>query len=196
MRSLTFCAPCLRDWRAKLRLHLLLSLWMIACYFPTQYLRLHPPISFTPDAPFWPSWSIIYQSVFLLHTAAIWLTLDLTRARRYCLELAVCFGIAGVIFWIMPTHVARPGSDSWIYHWLVRQLDGPHNAFPSLHATMGLLAVLHLKPMFHKWRGLLWLWLLFLLASTLVTHQHVWMDLPAGLALGWAVHAFHSPYRS
>lgn len=186
-----FIETCRRDAGIKLALHLGVSLWIILCYYPPQVWPVREPILLSSTRlPFYPEWSIVYQSVFLLHTAAIWCSPDALRAWSYVRAISLAFAIGAVCFWLLPTRVARPADDSWFYQWLIVRVDGLGNAFPSLHAAMGLLGVLHLNESWQRARPTLLIWLGFLLVSTLLTRQHVWQDLVAGLTLAFVIHLF------
>ncbi len=180
------------DAASKLKLHVGISLWIMLCYYPPQHFPLREPVLLKPDLlPFLPSWAVIYQSVFLLHTYAIWGAKNARAAWQYVRELAAAFAIGAVFFWLWPTRIERPASpSSWLYEWLIARADGAGNAFPSLHAAFGLLAVLHVRQ--RHGQPVLWLWLGFMLVSTLLTRQHVWQDLPAGLVLGLGIHRWFS----
>jgi membrane-associated phospholipid phosphatase len=95
-----------------------------------------------------------------------------------------------VAFWFFPTVSPRPtAGGTAIYECLITSVDGTRNAFPSLHAAMGTLALwtlrrhlsaIHARKAAH---GLLFLWWSALLYSTLATRQHRLLDIMAGVAL-------------
>lgn len=189
MMNSQLCKTWRIDAGAKLGLHAGVSLWIMLCYFPPQIWPVHEPhVLASNGLPFHPWWAVVYQSIFLLHTAAIWCVRDAHASWNYVRELGLAFAAGAAVFWLWPTRVIRPEHDSWCYEWLIVRVDGPGNAFPSLHAAMGLLGVLHLSSRWPAWRAALWSWLGFMLVSTLLTHQHVWQDLAAGLVLALVIH--------
>ncbi|MCX6855585.1 MAG: phosphatase PAP2 family protein [Verrucomicrobia bacterium] len=166
------------------------------CYFPPQVWPVREPTAMASSfLPFYPGWSVIYQSVFLLHTAAIWCVPSARASLHYVREVSLAFAMAAVVFWIWPTHVIRPDDAPWFYEWLIVRVDGPGNAFPSMHAAMGLLGVLHLGAAWPRARPALFIWLGFMLVSTLLTRQHVWQDLIAGLVLALTIHLLNKHRR-
>ena len=173
----------------KLAWHAALGIWMGLCYYPPQVWPLFsagevPLLLLEPQVPFSPVWVLVYQSVFLLHTAAIWLPVQVSRTRSYCLVVGISFLVGAGFFWFLPMKVAQLQTDSWLYHALIASVDGPRNAFPSLHAAMataGLLWVRALVPA--RVTRMLALWWLALLYSALAVGQHRLIDLVAGIGL-------------
>ena len=160
------------------------------CYFPPQWWPWRepalPPAWFGEEAiPFMPGWALVYQSVFLLHAAAMLLGGGMGLARRYALAVAGAYALAAVCFWCWPTFVVRPASSSVLFRVLVSSMDGPGNALPSLHAAMSVLGVLRF---WKSGRGLvraaLMLWWAAMTFATLALHQHRVVDLLAGSLLG------------
>ncbi len=134
--------------------------------------------------PFMPAWAIVYQSVFLLHTAAFWIGNDMVRVRDYGISIALVFLAGAVIFWLAPTTAARPLTNNVIYCALITNIDGTRNALPSLHAAISTLGVIRFWPGSSAiMRGLLAAWWAALLFSTLATRQHRVVDLFAGILL-------------
>ena len=182
---------------SKLALHAGVSLWIFLCYYPPQTFSVREPHVLAADLlPFQPWWAVVYQSVLLLHTAAIWCTRDARLSWLYVREVGLAFVAGAAVFWVWPTRVVRPDHDSWCYEWLITRVDGPGNLFPSLHAAMGLLGVLHMNRHWPAWRSSLWCWLGLLLVSTLFTHQHVWQDLMAGMILACTIHLLSNRHSS
>lgn len=65
------------------------------------------------------------------------------------------------------------------------QADGPHNLVPSLHVTYASLCILGFQAAAREWRTrVAWgLWLVTIMASTVLVHQHHLLDVASGLAL-------------
>lgn len=149
-----------------------------------------PTLGIDQWVPFQPAWALIYQSVFIVYTLAFWLPRDIDAVKRYARNLIAVYVVGAVIFWLYPTLSPRPDhAESSLHYWLISAVDGPRNAFPSLHAAMGLLAAVtlsgHLKAcrVSPWWRVALALWWVALLYSTLATRQHRLLDLLAGICL-------------
>jgi PAP2 superfamily len=182
----------------KLLWHTGVGAWIALCYYPPQCTPWRSAILLEPAfgeslVPFMPEWALVYQSVFLLHTAAFWANNDLRRVRRYGFSIALSFAVGALCFWVWPTQVKRPSSDNFIYQWLIVKVDGPSNAFPSLHAAMATLGVIRFWPNANALgRCFLTAWWSLLLFSTLATLQHRIIDLVFGtllaLIISWIVH--------
>jgi hypothetical protein len=103
------------DAASKLKLHVSISLWIMLCYYPPQHFPLREPVLLKPDLlPFLPDWAVIYQSVILLHTYAIWGAENARTAWKYVRELAVAFAVGAVFFWLWPTRIERPRSTFFV----------------------------------------------------------------------------------
>jgi len=65
------------------------------------------------------------------------------------------------------------------------QADGPHNLVPSLHVTYASLCILSFQAAAREWRTrAAWgLWLVTIMASTVLVHQHHLLDVVSGLGL-------------
>jgi membrane-associated phospholipid phosphatase len=65
------------------------------------------------------------------------------------------------------------------------QADGPHNLVPSLHVTYASLCILSFQAAAPEWRTrAAWgLWLVTIMASTVLVHQHHLLDVVSGLGL-------------
>lgn len=120
------------------------------------------------------------------------LILQETEFRKYVWVLVVTSVISALCFLLLPSGVPRDGIDvdgaSRLYQWLV-QVDAPRNAFPSEHASLGLIAVLALfagkRAGWVKCAGCAWLVAIYW--ATIATRQHLVFDLITGAALGGAV---------
>jgi membrane-associated phospholipid phosphatase len=180
----------------KLACHAAVGASIVVFYCGPQYWPLFPAVpapvlGIDQRIPFQPAWALVYQSVFIVYTLAFWLPRDIDAVKRYARNLAAVYAFGAVIFWLYPTLSPRPDqTGSSLHHWLISAVDGPRNAFPSLHAAMGLLAVVtlcsHLRAcrVSPSWRVALTLWWIALLYSTLATRQHRVLDLLAGICLG------------
>ena len=180
----------------KLACHAGVGAWITIFYYGPQRWPLYPArpapmLAVDGWVPFQPEWALVYQSVFIVHTLAFWLPRDPEAVKRYARSVAAVFVCGAVVFWLYPTISPRPAeSGSFLHQWLISAVDGQRNAFPSLHAAMGLLAALavgsHLRAcrVSPWWRAALALWWIAMLYSTLATRQHRLLDLLAGILLG------------
>jgi membrane-associated phospholipid phosphatase len=180
----------------KLACHAAVGAWIALFYYGPQLWPLFPArsaplLAIDHWVPFQPVWALAYQSVFIVHTLALWLPRDPEAVKRYARNLVAVFACGAVVFWLYPTLSPRPAqSGSSLHYWLISAVDGPRNAFPSLHAAMGLLAAAavldHLRAcrVSRSWRVALALWWIASLYSTLATRQHRLLDLLAGICLG------------
>jgi hypothetical protein len=97
--------------------------------------------------------------------------------------------ICGTIFLLFPASLGfdRVLPDTPPYDQLfavIFQLDHPHNLVPSLHVVFSACIILAVSSKLKTWAsGLLMIWLIAILASTLLIHQHHLLDVAAGLAL-------------
>lgn len=185
-----------RHWRTKLACHAAVGAWIALFYYGPQVWPLFatrpaPMLAWDDWIPFQPAWALVYQSVFIVHTLALWVPGNREAVMRYAFKLAAVFACGAVVFWLYPTLSPRPDhSGSFLHDRLISSVDGPRNAFPSLHAAMGLLAVFtvcgHLRAcrISPRWRRALAVWWIALLYSTLATRQHRLPDLLAGICLG------------
>jgi membrane-associated phospholipid phosphatase len=180
----------------KLACHAAVGAWIALVYYGPQVWPLFPaqPAPELPLdhwVPFQPAWALVYQSIFIVHTLALWLPREAEAVQRYARNLAAVFACGAVVFWLYPTLSPRPvQSESLLHAWLISAVDGPRNAFPSLHAAMGLLTVVAVGNHFRAchvsrwWRVALAFWWIAMLYSTLATRQHRLLDLLAGILLG------------
>jgi fatty acid desaturase len=165
-----------------------------ALYFGTLHVPLFAAQVLTPTAvdaaiPFVPLFVVPYLSFFLL----VLLPLLVMSDRRELWDAAFGFGMIVVVssltFLVWPT--AIPFSD---IHPLTRgivavDLDG--NAFPSLHASLGLYCALCARRKLQTAlaRYSLLLWTSLVVVSALLIKRHLAVDIAGGALLGWATYA-------
>ncbi len=187
----------LANWPIKLLGGALLTFLFCAGYFGIQRHAIFPATRFTPTGvdraiAFSPAWAWAYQSVYPLMLLA-WLIERTDDLRRYFSGFVIVSLIGFTCFSLWPIEMPRPtaGVPSGMYGLLIRY-DGPTNCFPSLHlalATFTACAVVVATD--GRLRGLLrWIlpiWIALIGFATLATKQHYFVDLPAGIVLGWSV---------
>ncbi|MGD0058335.1 MAG: phosphatase PAP2 family protein [Verrucomicrobiia bacterium] len=188
-------------WRTKLLLTLGLPVGFCAGYLLLQRHPWRPVTSMKPlvldqMTPFVPGAIYLYESLWLLMPIAPWLIRSRADLNRYSAGVIV-IAVAGFLtFWIFPTAVLRPALPSeanGLYRALIR-IDGPANAFPSLHVAFAIYHAAWCGAVLPKRVGwIIWPWAMAIVASTLLTKQHVALDAIAGAAVGWAGYRLFAP---
>lgn len=144
-----------------------------------------PHFVFEAAIPFIPEMAWIYLSLPL----ALALTPFVLRRKReivpFFFTLTAQVLIAGAVYVVHPFSCAWPprNSEAAVFRFMdVVNLD--FNQLPSLHLAFATSLVLVFGRRYPAARVLLWIWLLAVAASTLLTHEHQVLDLVAGIALG------------
>lgn len=113
--------------------------------------------------------------------------------RRYILSVAWTAFFSHLVFLIVPNGVTREAIDAdaapFVYQWLVLA-DEPRNAFPSLHASLSILAGLaanRSSKIHMPFKILAWLWVVGIFWSTIALRQHYAVDLISGGGLALIV---------
>ncbi len=183
----------------KLLLAVVLNLWVCVPYYTLQRLVFFPvtPMAETTldrALPFVPGAAWVYVSLFVALPVPPLLLTDRRDLGRYCAGLVLVSVISDFFFLCTPTGVARPPGQAWdVAYRLVLATDVPLNACPSLHASLAVFTALwcdRLAGSFahpRRWRMAAWSWTVAVLLSTLLTRQHVLLDLVAGAALALGV---------
>jgi membrane-associated phospholipid phosphatase len=191
--------------RRKIVLSVLLTGGILAAYLA---LQLHPLFSVTVMKPGWvdrivpfvPGGVYLYESLWLMMPIAPWLMTSRRELDRYAGALISIAATAFLIFLFHPTAISRPeypqGANA-VYGLLMR-MDNELNAFPSLHSAFAVFhaACCHAVFSTSSWHKglpwLFWVWAFAIIASTLLTKQHVFADAIAGAILGIGFYfAFH-----
>lgn len=157
------------------------------------YLPVELAVPLVPEA-IW-----VYFSMFLLFCLPLF-TLPRERARNEALAAILGLLVSALIWLLLPARLGfervLPIGYETLYE-LIFILDAPHNLVPSLHLVFSTLSVLACgrdaaKPI----RLGLWIWLVCIAVSTLLTHQHHVLDVVTGfmvavvcrsLVLRWAI---------
>lgn len=142
--------------------------------------------------PFVP-WTIVpYWSIDLLYGLSIFICTTRRELDRHAQRLLAVQLISIAFFIALPLRFSfdRPAADG-LFGALFTALgsfDKPFNQAPSLH--IGLLIVIWVTLARHcapRWRWALHVWMTLIGLSILTTYQHHFIDLPTGLAVGFAV---------
>ncbi len=182
-------------------LHLILSVFLIIgvyqFYFWCQHNVIEQPrdlrLGIDERIPYWPIWVWIYS--FLYYPMILYINLVVESPREFT-HLAISYilllGFQIIVFILFPVQTpegwrARHGRRNLSERFLafVQSIDGRSNSFPSMHCSVAMLTALHLVP--HLGPSIFAFPVLIGL-SCLFTKQHFVIDVPVGLALGWATH--------
>ena len=187
--------------RSNLRLKLALSAVLTSGIWTTYlFLQRHvlfPVTAMHPTAldrmiPFAPGTVYLYESLWLIMPIAPWLMMSREELIRYTQGLLLVSLIGFAVFVLYPASSPRPqgGHDlNALYRAMIR-VDNELNALPSLHAAFAVFHGACCHALFNRgvWhqriRLLIWLWVAGIVASTLLTKQHVVVDVAAGVVLG------------
>jgi membrane-associated phospholipid phosphatase len=144
--------------------------------------------------PLVPSFTLIYMSIYALFLAVPFVL----RTRREIVHLAgaqtITIVIAGICFLLVPARLAfAPPTDSELGSWrelfhFADRLNLDYNLVPSLHVALSVVCI----EMFASRAGsggklFLRGWGVLIAASTLLTHQHHFLDVITGFLLALTV---------
>lgn len=144
--------------------------------------------------PFVPGFIWAYFSMNLLFIAPPFL-LNATQLQVLGKRLLIGTLISSLIFLIIPTHLgfSRTLPTDPLYQSIFSglfKLDKPHNLVPSLHVVYSALTIfLYVRVSTRIASKIAWLlWLVLIMASTLLVHQHHLADVFMGLVVAIAIH--------
>lgn len=143
--------------------------------------------------PFIASFIWLYVSMYLLLFMPLFL-LNSNALRKLAIELIIATIVAAVIFLLIPCHLGfiRVIPDTPLYQLLYSQLfnlDHPYNLIPSLHVAFSTSIVLSLTANAKKYLSyLFYLWLIGIISSTILIHQHHLLDVITGSGLSLLIH--------
>jgi hypothetical protein len=184
-------------WRAKLVATIVVCVVFWTCYLLLSRHAFFPIHQLTQTAldrwaGFRPSpWAWIYESIFLLTGIIPWLAVSPEQLRRYLSGFAALSFCSFVVFVVFPVASPRPAViEESPFLLFVTRIDGPLNAFPSLHAGCLIYNLKFLNRLFEGRihplaASALWMWATLILFATLATKQHYAADILAGGLLGW-----------
>jgi membrane-associated phospholipid phosphatase len=185
-------------WREKLRLTAVLNVLFWGFYLFLSRHALLPvhtlPMTWLDRwAGFQPHlWAWVYESNFLLGGVFPWLIVSREELRRYAAGFALLSVVCFVVFALFPVASPRPANlEASPFLIFITRVDGPLNAFPSLHAGFVIYSLAWARRLsgrrLNLWvASLLLAWAALILFATLATKQHYALDLLAGGLIGWA----------
>ena len=147
--------------------------------------------------PFIPHFIVIYVSYFIF--MPITAGGILVRSELFAMfgNVACAYIAASLTYIVRPTHVVRPRLSDYHMpffirrmHLVIRACDSGKNALPSMHVVVTLLVVFWSYP--HPLFGLIALWGLLIVVSTLLTKQHVFIDVLTAFVYSFVL---YMPYR-
>jgi len=160
--------------------------------FPVFPVTAMPTLWIDRMIPFRPNSIYLYESLSLFMPIAPWLMKTRIEINQYSKGLILMNLVGFLFFFLYPTSSPRPadlhGANA-LYLQLIR-IDNELNAFPSLHAAYAVFHGACCHVIFRAGvRSILlrlgcWSWALGILVSTLLTKQHVFVDVIAGSLLG------------
>jgi membrane-associated phospholipid phosphatase len=135
----------------------------------------------------WTIWFYCSYYIFLFIPFVI--CRDDARVARVLYALMAAAIIACIIFLLWPTraesqNVSYDGLTGLLWSF-VQSVDRPGNYFPSLHVANACIVACALTREGRAWRTVAPLWAFAIIVSTVTTKQHFFIDVPAGIALGW-----------
>lgn len=142
--------------------------------------------------PFVPAMVWAYLSIFASFFLPMF-ALDARGIETLCRRLAAATVISAVCFLLFPSQLGFdrpqivPGYEP--VFGMLHGIDRPHNLAPSLHVSWSCILLPALARVSGRWlRGLFNLWLVLLVASVLLVHQHHVLDVVGGILVALATH--------
>lgn len=134
---------------------------------------------------------LIYLSVNLVFLPAPFVLRSIHELRALALSLAAAIIVAGIGFLLFPAELAYPSADPGSWSGLftfAQKCSLSYNLLPSLHVAMSFLTLgAYSGHCEIAGKLILGSWAAAIAISTLVTHQHHFLDVVAGLALAAAI---------
>jgi membrane-associated phospholipid phosphatase len=134
----------------------------------------------------------IYQSIYLLIGMVAFNLPDLRTYLNFSKGVMIVACLSLSIFFIYPTACLRPSTmNTSDFYQAFISMETSLNAFPSMHVSLTLFSLLSAykyRLCSRKWLIILWIWGCLIMASTLFTKQHVFVDILGGAVLASGVH--------
>lgn len=182
------------EWRWRLRVGAAVGLWFWIVYGGADWLTglraaqsPLPSVRIAADdaIPFWPFAAWIYMTVTPALLLPLLLLPDRSSIRALAWALASEICLAGLIYLILPvapTHMPDVALPAIMR--LADEINLTFNSVPSLHVALALTSTLAMQVPGQPLRNAaLALWAASIAVSTLLTHQHLIIDVAAGVFL-------------
>ena len=173
----------------------------ISLFFGAYFYVLKSPAYLTTVMPFTgldrligfvPQALPLYLSLWIYVSLPPALLETRSELYHYATFMAVACLTGLIIFYFWPTSVPAAHIDWAMYPDMnfLKNIDAAGNACPSLHVTTCVFSGIWLHHLLRRFSAPLWIltvnsgWCIGIVYSTLATHQHVALDVLAGLALG------------
>jgi membrane-associated phospholipid phosphatase len=150
--------------------------------------RSHVALPLDLMIPFVPWTVIIYLTITPLLCLAPFILRTPQRLLPLFVTLMVEVTIAGVVFCLFPVELSFPdqpvtAAEGFLL-WLAECAALQYNCVPSLHVALAITAGwAYLQVGGPLWRGFICCWIVAIILSTLLGHQHHLVDLAAGFLL-------------
>jgi len=185
--------PFAKRFAVYLRWSLGLTLLFLVTYGSTNWLasqratRFRLYFGWELGIPFIPWMIWVYLSVQAFLTAPLFV-LNTSGIRRYGQVFGLVTLVAGLLHALFPTDLGWPRPQSVPGYPIFATLfafDQPHNLLPSLHVAYSTLAfTVTWQSTERRWlKGLITVWLVLLICSVLLIHQHHIADIGTGALL-------------
>ncbi|MGJ8654955.1 MAG: phosphatase PAP2 family protein [Akkermansiaceae bacterium] len=150
--------------------------------FPVLWM---PELGFDKAIPVYFDSIWVYYSFYVL-LGLVGLIVEKKLFLQYLYTVGWVTAVSHAFFLFMPNGVLRTDIDfesAPAFYQHLASWDSPRNAFPSLHASLSIVAAIAVQfsRNFAKWmKPLVWLWVVAIFWSTIALRQHVVVDLVAG----------------
>jgi len=161
---------------------ILVVIWILAPYSILQHVEIFP-VLWMPQLSIDKAIAVNFQSMWFYYSyylllGLVGLTVEKKIFIRYLYTVGWVTAVSHLFFLFMPNGVSRAEIDidsaPWLYQ-ILAGLDQPRNAFPSLHASLSVVAAIATQSSIHfsKWSKLIvWLWVIAIFWSTIALRQH------------------------
>lgn len=176
-------------WERPLLTAFILAQWLVG-YNLVNFATWHRDRVYTIETfvdraiPFSTDWIFVYSAAYLVCLGPVFLVSG-PRLRTACFAYTLAIAISLSTFLIMPVYIVRPAVDpralgAWLMDF-TRWVDQPFNCFPSLHVSLDVLAGLITATERPAAGRALLAAACVVSFSTMVTKQHYFLDLVAGV---------------
>jgi len=169
------------------------ALYLYPNYFPSAVPVRLPLLTIDTAIPLVPWSFIVYLSDYVLAAIALVTIRDVGRFNAFARHAFGTLIVCGFFFAFFPTTYPRPEYPETsnalvaVAMWMVRSADTPNNCFPSMHVATTCMAAWSLRHHGARVTLAVTLWAVLIMASTMTTKQHYFVDILGGFAVVVAV---------